>query len=119
MLDNNCLVEKLHPRRFPGMSGKMAAILGYILDEVWTNPQIYALAVTRDGHLVTTDAYLGAAADLDANLSRLFDAAGLGPGERVEFWQRYYRRVDDWRPEARIGRALYGGGCLGEQPSAN
>ena len=26
----NVLIEKLHPRRFPNMSGKMAAIVGHI-----------------------------------------------------------------------------------------
>ena len=30
------LTERLHPRRFPGMSGKMAAVVGYILGEGWS-----------------------------------------------------------------------------------
>jgi hypothetical protein len=32
------LAEKLHPTRFPAMSGRMAAIIGYVLDEAWSEP---------------------------------------------------------------------------------
>jgi hypothetical protein len=33
------LAAKLHPDRFSAMSGKMAAIVGYILGESWTDPE--------------------------------------------------------------------------------
>jgi hypothetical protein len=32
------LADALHPKRFPGMSGRMAAVVGYILNEDWTKP---------------------------------------------------------------------------------
>ena len=47
------LAEKLHPDRFSAMSGKMAAIIGYILGESWTEPEIAALSVTSDGFVLT------------------------------------------------------------------
>lgn len=40
------LADKLHPDRYSAMSGKMAAIVGYILGESWTEPVIGALSVT-------------------------------------------------------------------------
>jgi hypothetical protein len=47
------LASKLHPDRFSAMSGKMAAIVGYILGESWTEPEIVALSVTSDGFVTT------------------------------------------------------------------
>lgn len=38
------LTDKLHPDRFSEMSGKMAAIVGYILGESWTRSEIAALS---------------------------------------------------------------------------
>ena len=43
------LVAKLRPDRFTAMSGKMAAIVGYILDERFSEPAISELVVTSDG----------------------------------------------------------------------
>lgn len=43
------LIEKLRPDRFSAMSGKMAAIVGYILDERFSDPAISELVVTSDG----------------------------------------------------------------------
>jgi hypothetical protein len=61
------VANKLHPDRFPAMSGKMAAIVGYILGESWTEPDISALSVTSDGFVTTEAEFLGEAADLDRN----------------------------------------------------
>lgn len=92
------LADKLHPERFTAMSGRMSAIVAYILDEGWTEPAIGALSVTSDGFVTTETAFFGEAADLDRNLLNLLIAADLTPEERVEFEQRYRERVDDWRP---------------------
>lgn len=46
------LARKLHPDRFSAMSGKMAAIVAFILGESWTEPEIAALAVTSDGFVL-------------------------------------------------------------------
>jgi hypothetical protein len=96
--DGMSLVDKLRPDRFTEMSGKMAALVGYILDEAWTEPAIVALSVTSDGFVTTDAEFLGEAADLDRNLLNLLVAAGLTDDERADFERRYRKRVDDWRP---------------------
>jgi hypothetical protein len=92
------LTEKLHPERFSAMSGKMAAIVAYILGESWTEPEIAALSVTSDGFVLTDAEFFGEAADLDRNLLNLLVAAEVTPEERAEFERLYRERVDDWRP---------------------
>ena len=92
------LAEKLNPDRFSAMSGKMAAIVGYVLGEHWTQPVITALSVTSDGFVTTESEFLGEAADLDRNILNLLVAADLNAEERAEFERLYRERVDDWRP---------------------
>lgn len=92
------LAEKLHPDRFTDMSGKMTAIVVYVLGESWTEPEITALSVTSDGFVTTDAEFMGEAADLDRNLLNLLVAAGLSDDERSEFERLYRERVDDWRP---------------------
>lgn len=92
------LAEKLRPDRFSAMSGKMAAIVGYILGESWTEPEIAALSVTSDGYVTTDSEFFGEAADLDRNLLNLLLAADLTSEERSKFERLYKERVDDWRP---------------------
>jgi hypothetical protein len=92
------LGEKLHPDRFTAMSGKMTAIVAYVLGESWTEPPILALSVTSDGYVTTDSDFLGEASDLDRNLLNLLIAAGLTTEERAEFERCYRERVDDWRP---------------------
>ena len=83
--DGMSLADKLRPDRFTEMSGRMAAIVGYILDEAWTEPAIIALSVTSDGFVTTDAEFLGEAADLDRNLLNLLVAAGLTDDERADF----------------------------------
>jgi hypothetical protein len=92
------LADKLHPERFSAMSGKMAAIVGFILSESWTEPEITALSVTSDGFVLTDAEFFGEASDLDRNLLNLLIAAEVTPEERADFERRYRERVDDWRP---------------------
>jgi hypothetical protein len=92
------LADKLRPDRFSAMSGKMAAIVGYILGEDWTEPAMTALSVTSDGYVTTESEFFGVASDLDRNLLNLLIAADLTNDERAEFERRYRERVDDWRP---------------------
>ena len=85
------LKTKLHPRRFPNMSPMMMAILGYMLDEHYTTPEIEEIAVSEDENLV----YIRKAGDvgfdgiqsledLRNNWNGLMDVAGLTPAERAE-----------------------------------
>ncbi len=92
------LADKLRPTRFTEMSGKMAAIVAFILGESWTDPEIVALAVTSDGFVTTESEFFGEASDLDRNPLNLLVAADLTTNERAEFERLYQERVDDWRP---------------------
>jgi hypothetical protein len=80
------------------MSGKMAAIVAYILGESWTEPEIAAPSVTSDGFVLTDAEFFGEAADLDRNLLNLLVPAEATAQERADFERRYRERVDDWRP---------------------
>ena len=46
------LIDKLRRDRFSAMSGKMAAIVGYVLDERFSDPPISALVVTTEGFVL-------------------------------------------------------------------
>ena len=85
------LSRKLNPSRFPGMSPLMAAVVGYVLGESFTDPPLAQIAVSEAENLV----YIrraGAAGfdgiqsleDLRNNWNRLLDAAGLTGEERRE-----------------------------------
>ena len=46
------LTRKLDPSRFPNMSPRMAAIVGYVLDHPCTTPAIAELVVSEQENLV-------------------------------------------------------------------
>ena len=94
------LVEKLRPDRFTAMSGKMAAIVGYILDERFSDPPISELVVTSDGFVmaqsegeVGANDLIGDEADLNRNLLTLIEAAGLTEDEVREFGRLQRERI--------------------------
>jgi hypothetical protein len=96
--------EKLHPGRFVGMSGKMAAIVGYISDEMYTNPAINELVVTSDGFVlaehvgeVGANDMIGGESDLVRNWNKLLDIAGLTSEERTEAEAAYQEHVRSFR----------------------
>jgi hypothetical protein len=98
------LTNRLHPRRFPGMSGKMAAIVGYILGEEWSKPSIAEMVVTSDGFVLARNeghvgfnTIIGTAADLERNWNNLLRAAGLTNEERHEVNDRYRQAVRHYR----------------------
>jgi hypothetical protein len=98
------LNDKLHPRRFPGMSGRMAAVVGYILGEVWSKPRIAELVITSDGWLLARnaghigfDTIIGTAEDLERNWGNLMRTAGLTGEERQDAGERYRRAVRSYR----------------------
>jgi hypothetical protein len=78
-------VKKLNPGRFPGMSGKMAAILGAIFGEEFTNPRMASVTVTSDGFLlgmnegdIGYNEFLGSFSDLERNYMNLIDIPEVG-----------------------------------------
>jgi hypothetical protein len=98
------LAEVLHPRLFPNMSGKMAAVVGYILGEVWSKPSIVEMVVTSDGWVLARndghvgfDTIVGTATDLDRNWNNLLRAAGLTSEERRLANKHYRQAVRDCR----------------------
>lgn len=82
----------------------MAAIVGYILDEHFSDPAISEIVVTSDGFVlaqaegeVGANEMIGTEADLNRNLLDLIMAAGL-TGEEVEEFGRLQReRVRRYR----------------------
>lgn len=98
------LSDKLHPQRYPNMSGKMAAVVGYILGEEWSKPRIAELVITSDGWVLARDegqigfgTIVGTVMDLERNWSNLLRAAGLTDDERAEAERRYGQAVRDYR----------------------
>jgi hypothetical protein len=98
------LAQKLHPRNFTAMSGKMAAIVGYVLDQQWSSPELAELAITGDGFVLARrsddigcNEWIGGADDLERNVRNLLDTAELDAAERVEWRRLYLAKVTDWR----------------------
>jgi hypothetical protein len=99
------LSDKLHPQRFPGMSPKMTAIVGYVLGEEWTEPRIAELVITSDNWVLARDtgqigfdSIIGTVMDLERNWINLLQAAGLSDGEQAEAERLYGKAVRDFRP---------------------
>lgn len=94
------LVRKLHPSRFTAMSGKMAAIVAYIIGQRWTDPALIELVATSDGFLLGChegdcgcNDILGTVNELKSNWGRLLDAAGLCPAERRNANRLFEQRI--------------------------
>lgn len=82
------LVEKLHPNRFSGMSSKMAALVGCILGEKFTDPYLIEMTVSSDGMMLARrhddcgfNEFIGANSDFERNWTNLLNAAKLTPEE--------------------------------------
>lgn len=82
----------------------MAAIVGYVCDEKYTNPAINELVVTSDGFVlaehigeVGANTMMGEESDLLRNWRNLLDAAGLTPEERKEAEAAYDSHVHSFR----------------------
>ena len=98
------LRSKLRPSRFPGMSPLMAAIVGFVLGESFTNPEIAEIAVSetegivyfRKAGAVGFDG-LQSLDDLRENWNRLLDVAGLDTEERHEAVQMFRTKVEKIR----------------------
>src|SRR3954469_2911742 len=95
------LKRKLNPTRFPGMSPMMAAVVGYVLGESFTDPEIGEITVSENENIVyirRTGAVgfdgLQSLEDLRNNWNRLMDAAGLTPDERLEAIKLFFERVE-------------------------
>ena len=86
------LKRQLNPRRFPNMSPKMIAYIGYLFGEAYTDPQVFEMAVSADedilyirksGECGFND--LESYSDFRSNWAKLIDFPGVGltPGDRL------------------------------------
>ena len=82
------LTEQIHPRHGPNLSPMFVALLGFLIQEKLTNPEIVALAITSDGHLLAMVAgevgfndYIGLASDFWRNLEGWCKACELAPDQ--------------------------------------
>jgi hypothetical protein len=86
------------------MSGKMAAIVGYIINEKFTDPTIEDMVVTSD-HFVLAQVegdigyneFIGHESDLESNWKRLLIAADLTNEEMTEANNLYKEKFGDNR----------------------
>jgi len=85
------LAEKLHPSRFTEISPKMAAIVGYVLGEKWTNPSIVSMTTTSDEFVMAMiegdigyNEFIGSLRETGDNFDCLIEAAGLTREEQDE-----------------------------------
>lgn len=100
------LIEKLHPRRFPNMSPKMAAIVGYILDEEFTEPYIADILITSDHFVLARHAndigfndFLGHKSDLENNWQNLLKLThDLTDEERAQAQALYAEKIHELQP---------------------
>jgi hypothetical protein len=79
---NESLRRKLNPVRFPKMGLKMAALVGYVLGQKFTQPQIAELFVTSDSYVLARhsdelgfNSFIGSYSDFRDNWVRLLSAA--------------------------------------------
>ena len=98
------LKTKLHPSRFPGMSPFMTAIVGYVLGESFTTPEIAEIMVSEAEGLVYVRQAgsvgfegIQSLEDLRGNWNRLMEVAGLTPDERKEAVRLFGVKVEKVR----------------------
>ena len=98
------LVYKLAPDRFPNMSGRMAAIVGHILDEPFAEPRIVEMSVTSTGGVLAVNeddaghnSFIGDRSDLDRNLVGLLNATPDLTDDEIALFGRLQReRIKRW-----------------------
>jgi Zn-dependent peptidase ImmA (M78 family)/transcriptional regulator with XRE-family HTH domain len=98
------LIRKLDPSRFPNMSDRMAAVVGYILEQPFTEPAIAEMTVTSDGFVLAAregdtgaNELLGSRRDLDRNLVGLLNATLDLTEDEVALFGRLQRaRITRW-----------------------
>jgi hypothetical protein len=85
MANNDNIKRALNPSRFPGMSTKMMAIVGFIVEGNYTTPSIEQMIVTSDGMLMARVAgdigfndFIGNVSDFKRNWDTLIHLPNLG-----------------------------------------
>ena len=95
------VARKLSPDRVL-VSGKFTALLGFLLDEQWTDPQITALTITSEGGMLDTSSgfaneFIGSVDDLDRNIDGVAKVAGLTESQTLWLHRQVRYKSSDWR----------------------
>jgi len=102
---------KLAPSRWPNVSGRLFAIVGFVLDEPLTEPHLYDMSITSDGYVIgkdesMRDVWLATAAEIERNIDDMLADADL-TYEELALWRRLWEdRVADCRREGRSLRTI-------------
>lgn len=97
------LRQKLHPDHLR-LSGKMRALVDFVVSERWTTPWIAGISVTSDGYVIVQpadesgrqhDEFLGSADDLYRNYAGVLRKVNATGSEARQFYDRYCERVND------------------------
>ena len=99
--ENHPIISGRHnPSRFPAMSPMMAAIVGYVLGEAFTEPAIVEITVSEAENLVYFRKAgavgfdgLQSLEDLRNNWNRLLDVAGLTAEKRREVVELFRAKI--------------------------
>jgi hypothetical protein len=85
----NQLIDKLNPARFPNMSPKMGAIVGFVLDKKFTTPRIVEMTTTPENYVLARvendcgfNCCIGSMNDLVDNWQSLLKCADLTSEEK-------------------------------------
>ena len=97
------LVEALHPTQVK-TSGRFTAVLGFILDQDWSEPRITALTVTSDGFAMVATSedslmnqFLTEASNIERDLVAIAKVAELSDNETQALMAIYHARIRDFR----------------------
>ena len=101
---NQNTVDLLNPARFPGMSPKMGAIMGFLLETKYTDPEITDIHITSDGFAFCSTSddpfandMIGSANDMENNLIDLLNAVSLSFIEKKAVMSQFKAKITDWR----------------------
>jgi len=96
------LAEQLAPNKVR-VSPKFTAILGFILDQKWTDPAVAELCITSDGVLMARhedelgmDHILGEKSDLVRNLEGVAQAVGMTRADTQALLDAAAAHITDW-----------------------
>lgn len=90
------LKNKLHPNNFSNMSGKMAAIIGFIVDEKWTDPDIKWLSISNEGFVTSDSDFIGVFTDFIRNIYTLIRVSDLTVDENILFFSLLHNKIDNF-----------------------
>lgn len=92
------LRKLLHPSRFSDMSGKMAAVIGFLVGEAYTAQTIQSITITSDDFAMVNGGIFSRGSEIETNLRRLFEAAELNEVQTDRAWELWKAQITDWRP---------------------